>query len=67
MRFAVDAGKCSGHGQCYTFFGQVFSDDEIGFNAARAVDSEAVPEGLEDAARRGVQICPEGAISVVAE
>ena len=64
MRIHIDENLCSGHGRCYTLEPSVFQSDEDGFPVQRGADVD-VPEGLEDAARRGVANCPEGAISIV--
>jgi ferredoxin len=64
MKVRVDADKCSGHGQCYSYADAVFSADENGFNAARGQTLDVTPE-LEDDARRGALACPEQAIDVI--
>jgi ferredoxin len=63
MNVTVDAGKCSGHGQCYVLASAVFTSDAEGFNAARGTTIE-VPHGLEEDARRAAVGCPESAISI---
>jgi ferredoxin len=63
MKFTVDQVACSGQGRCYSLYAEVYSDDEAGFNTdrGRTVD---VPENLQEAARLGALICPEGAITI---
>jgi len=58
----VDEAKCTGHGRCYVLGPDLFGEDERGHCV---LETETVPEGLEDQARAGEQNCPEGAISVV--
>lgn len=63
MKFTVDQTLCSGQGRCYSLYGEVYSDDEDGFNKDRGRTVE-VPERLEEQARLGAQLCPEGAIKI---
>jgi ferredoxin len=66
MKFVVDDSLCAGHGRCYSLYGEVYGDDEEGFNKDRGETVE-VPEGLEAPARLGAQLCPEGAITIIEE
>jgi ferredoxin len=63
VRIAVDAGLCTGHGRCYTQAPDLLECDDEGYVTirGRAMD---VPAGLEDAARRAVNACPEDAITL---
>ena len=62
MRAHVDAGLCQAHGQCNDICPEVFLLDEWGY--AYTESDGAVPDGLEQAARRAVTACPERAIRV---
>jgi len=61
-----DGGQqgCTGHGRCAVMAGEVYSLDDNGYNIHRGQTLE-VPRGLEESARLGVRVCPEGAITVV--
>jgi len=61
VRARVDAAKCSGHGRCYGLYGDAYTDDEDGFNAARGETVE-IASGHEESAVLGAKVCPEGAI-----
>ena len=62
MRIEFDAGACTGHGRCYTLAPEVYESDDVGYCSD---PSGEVPPGREDAARRGAESCPEGAITIV--
>jgi ferredoxin len=64
MRIRVDEQLCVGHGRCYSLEPSVFQSDDDGYPVQRGQAFE-VPEGSEDAARRAIANCPEGAISIV--
>jgi len=66
IRLAVSEKLCSGQGRCYSLSPDVFHSDDEGFCAERGTEFE-VPVGLEQQARLGVDTCPEGAITVVAD
>jgi ferredoxin len=66
IRLAVSETLCSGHGRCYTLSPDVFHADDDGFCAERGTDFD-VGSDLEQQARLGVDSCPEGAITIVAE
>jgi len=66
MRIRVSDELCSGQGRCYSVSPELFTSDDEGFCAQRGAPF-AVPAGMEDAARLGIDSCPEGAISVVVE
>jgi len=66
MKLAIDGKLCSGHGRCYTLAPKVFDSDAEGYNAAVETQIE-VPPGEEEAARVGVRMCPERAITIVEE
>ncbi len=66
MRVRIDADLCSGHGRCYTLSPELFQSDDDGFPVQSGSEIE-VPPGLEEAARRAVANCPEGAISITEE
>ncbi len=62
MRLKLDEARCVGHGRCYVLAPEVFEDDDRGHCVVRR---EAVPAHMAEDARRGVQNCPEGALSIV--
>ena len=64
MRYVVDPDLCNGHGRCHTFYSDVYSSDDEGLAKDRG-QLHLVPPGLEDRARGGASICPEGAIRIV--
>lgn len=66
LRVRIDESLCSGHGRCYTLEPALFQPDEDGFPLQRGTQFD-VPEGSEEAARRAVANCPEGAISIVTD
>lgn len=66
IRLAVSEKLCSGQGRCYSVSPDVFHSDDEGFCAERGTEF-AVPAGLKQQARLGVDTCPEGAITVVEE
>jgi ferredoxin len=60
-RVTVDAGRCTGHGRCYTLAPDVFDADDVGHCAVLV---EAVSGHLEAQAVTGEQNCPEQAITL---
>ena len=61
MRIKLDTEACQGHGRCYTLAPTVFDADDLGHCV---LPTEEVPPGEEEAARNGVENCPEQALSV---
>jgi ferredoxin len=62
MRIRVDRTVCQGHALCAMVAPDLFTLDDEGYSN---VDETEVPAGLEDLAHRGMQTCPERAITVV--
>ena len=62
MRIRVDPTVCQGHALCEAVASDLFTLDDEGYSN---VDETEVPGGLEDLARRGVQTCPERAITIL--
>jgi ferredoxin len=62
MRIRVDRTVCQGHALCAGVAPDLFTLDEEGYSN---VDETEVPIELQDLARRGMQTCPERAITVV--
>ena len=60
MRVRLDAEACQGHGRCYMLAPAVFDSDDLGHCV---VLTESVAPEYEDAARQGVENCPERALS----
>jgi ferredoxin len=61
MRVIIDNEKCQGHGRCYVLAPGVFAPDEEGYGTVLQAD---VSGDLLEQARRGVQSCPEAAITI---
>jgi len=59
VRIVLDAGACQGHGRCYTLAPELFDADEVGHCVILQPD---VPADQEQAARNGVENCPEQAL-----
>lgn len=60
-RVSVDAGRCTGHGRCYTLAPDVFDADEIGHSKLLV---EEVRGEFEQHAFVAAQNCPENAITL---
>ena len=64
MRIEFDQEACTGHGRCYALAPEVYEPDDDGY----CIDPTGpVADGLEAAARRGADNCPENAITIVAD
>ena len=61
MRIGLDTELCQGHGRCYTLAPDLFDSDEVGHCVLLVSE---VPAGLEEAARNGVENCPEHALTL---
>jgi ferredoxin len=64
---SVDAGRCMGHGRCYTVAPGLLSDDDEGFVTLRSGSGSGSVEVAEEQlaeARRAVTACPERAITL---
>jgi ferredoxin len=59
MRIRLDPDRCQGHGRCYTLAPDLFDADDMGHCVLLRSD---VPAGQEEAARNGVENCPEQAL-----
>jgi len=64
MKIIADRSRCAGHARCASVAPQLFELDDNGYIA---FDQKEVPDGAEDAARRGVRACPERALRLVEE
>jgi ferredoxin len=62
MRVQVDRARCQGHARCWAEASELYLLDDDGYSA---IDDVEVPPGLEEAARRGADACPERAIAIV--
>lgn len=65
MRLRVWPERCAGHGSCFMVDSDLFPLNEDGLTAVE--DGVEVPEGLEGAAREGVDSCPVLALGVESE
>jgi len=61
MRITLDTEACQGHGRCYTLAPELFDSDDLGHCV---LVTDEVPAGREDAARNGVENCPEQALAI---
>ena len=61
LHVSINIARCCGYGGCAVECAEVYKIDEDGFSY---VESELVPEGLEEQARAGADACPEGAITL---
>jgi len=59
MKVNVIEEKCIACGLCYNEYGSVYSSNDDGI---AIVNSNPVPQELEDDARSGISICPTDAI-----
>lgn len=59
MKIRFDADRCQGHGRCYSLAPELFDADDMGHCVLL---HEVVPAGQEQAARSGVENCPEQAL-----
>ena len=62
MRITIDEKLCSGQGRCYIRAPELLEPDDEGFVTLKGSSME-VPPGMEDAARRAENACPEDAIT----
>lgn len=65
LRIAIDEEGCVGHGRCFAAAPEVYVLDAEGYNRDRGSVVE-VPAEEAEAARRGIRMCPEGAITLAA-
>jgi ferredoxin len=61
MKIHVDRSVCQGHALCASAAPDLYTLDEDGYSN---VDELEVAAGLQDVARRGMQACPERAITI---
>lgn len=61
MKVVLDAGRCTGHGRCYSLAPGVFDSDDEG-HCVILVDEVSDP--LAGDARLAVDNCPETALSI---
>lgn len=62
MRISVDNDQCAGTGQCYEVDPELFPLDDDGYSAVGT--ERPVPEGQEEQAQIGVDVCPMAALFV---
>ena len=63
LSIEVDARRCVGHGTCYTFFPELFTEDPQGRAVVRPAGAALAGGELADA-RNAVSTCPERAIAI---
>ncbi|MCU1366182.1 MAG: ferredoxin [Ilumatobacteraceae bacterium] len=61
MKVVIDAGRCNGHGRCYSLAPALFDADDSGRGVV--VGDEVAADQL-DAARAAIANCPELAITI---
>jgi ferredoxin len=62
VKLAVDLGRCTGHGRCYTLAPNLFDADDEGHCVVRASE---VPPAYQREARSAAVNCPEDAIAII--
>jgi ferredoxin len=62
VKLAVDLGRCTGHGRCYTLAPNVFEADDEGHSVLLAAE---VPAAHEREARAAAVNSPEYAIAII--
>lgn len=61
MRIRLDPDACVGHGRCYVLDAGHFEPDDLGHCVV--VSPDLAPDDAE-VARKAVQACPEGALTL---
>jgi len=61
LKVVIDKPACCGYGICAEICPEIFKLDA---NGIVFVESEIVPEGLEEKAREGAEACPQSALAV---
>lgn len=61
LRVSADRSRCCGYGLCAQLCPQLYKLDEGGLVY---LDTEFVPEGMEEEAREGAAACPAEAILI---
>ena len=64
MKVHLDRGRCQGHGRCYVLAPSVYEPDDDGYGFVVDAVGDRLPPELEEAARKGVNNCPEDAIII---
>ena len=65
MRVTLNTERCSGHARCYAIAPEVYEIDDNGF--CLPLPDRDISEELEQAARDGVDACPENALAIADE
>lgn len=66
MRLYVEGKLCSGQGRCYSVAPALFAPDDEGYNTRRDTVVDVAAEH-EELGAKAARVCPEGAITVMAE
>jgi ferredoxin len=61
LKVVINKAACCGYGICAEICPEVYKLDA---NGIVYVDSEIVPEGLEQSAREGAEACPQAALAI---
>jgi len=62
VHLSVDNEMCSGHARCADVDPDLFTLDDVGYS--NIGQGKEVPAAKEPEARRGVDVCPERALSI---
>lgn len=62
LKVVIDKAACCGYGVCAEICPEVYKLDAQGIVY---VETDIVPDGMEDAAREGAEACPQAALAVV--
>lgn len=62
MKLRIEKAQCVGNARCHAVAEHLYPLDDEGYIATEGFE---IPEGEEDAARRGAGACPERIIFVV--
>jgi ferredoxin len=65
MTLEIDAGRCMGHGQCYSVVPDLIEDDDRGIAHVRGDGN--VPTDRLDVLQRAKKLCPEQAVLLTDE
>jgi ferredoxin len=61
LRIVADVTSCCGYGACAQVCPEIYA---LGQGGLVALKTDVVPEGLEDKAIEGAEVCPQMAITI---
>jgi ferredoxin len=65
VKIVIDEALCHGHARCNALAPDVYELDDVGYADDRGKGERDVASEQEQAARRGAEACPEGAIRII--